>query len=649
MTKYTVHHATNWSRSLIAAVSLAVLALAPAASGQDEPLMDGMGNLNTDVLNADSPAAALYRERCAECHDNPVGRVPPRASLRYRPAEGVYQALLAGGTMSPMAEGLTDDEIKSLVKLLTGREPAKIKDPIADRCASTPPPVVVRDGDWTSTHGDLQGHRFRKVPTLNAGSVNRLQLQWAYAYPGSAAGPVTVAGNTLFLAGTGYVVALSADSGCVRWAYPTNGRIVRAVTVAAVSGVDTQEGALPASVVLFGDDSGTVSALDASSGDKLWQSNVESHMQARITAAPTVYNGVVYVPISSMEDPLTHDSNYFCCSARGGVAAVALHTGELLWKQQHITAPLALLKPAPQEGTATDGAAPDFGHGGPQFRQGPAGASTYTPLTIDTWRGLVYASTAEEYGFTHLPGPYSVIAYDLKNGERAWQRSLLPDTAQRKRICSERETDCRNFFSMGTSVLVHPLSADKDVLVVGTKSGMVHALDPDHDGRVLWSTRVSDGGDLGGVMYALAADAEKIYVPISDVDSPTGRYTGSLLALDPASGAIVWRTPPPEPACNWDSSRRCIAGQVAALTVVSDTVFASFWDGYVRVYATGDGRQLTEIDTARQYQAVNGSASGGQVSGYPVTVVDDALYITSGASSIVKPGNALLVYTLDGE
>ena len=54
-------------------------------------------------------------------------------------------------------------------------------------------------------------------------------------------------------------------------------------------------------------------------------------------------------------------------------------------------------------------------YGGEQFQQAPAGASTYTPLTIDAKRGVVYASTAEEYGFTGAAGPYSVLAYDLKN------------------------------------------------------------------------------------------------------------------------------------------------------------------------------------------------------------------------------------------
>jgi polyvinyl alcohol dehydrogenase (cytochrome) len=262
---------------------------------------------------------------------------------------------------------------------------------------------------------------------------------------------------------------------------------------------------------------------------------------------------------------------------------------------------------------------------------------------------VLYASTAEEYGFTGVAGPYSVIAYDLKTGEQVWQRSFLPDAAERSRICATRETDCRNFFSMGTSVLLQPLPDGRDILVVGQKSGMVHGMDADARGAVLWSTRVAEGGDLGGVMYGLGADDARVYVPVSDVDSPGQRFTGSVVALDPANGAVLWRSSTPEPACNWDSGAGCIAGQVAAVTVVSDLVFTGSWDGHVRIYAAEDGRLLREIDTAIEYRAVNGSASGGQVSGYPVTAGRNAIYITSGASSIMKPGNALLVYTVDAE
>ena len=629
----------NWAKLLRPLLILAVCVCPLIVSAQDEAAMDGMGNIKQNAQQANSPAALLYTARCAQCHDNPTGRIPPRASLRYRAAESVYDSL-SNGIMRPMTKGLTDDEIKSLVKLLTGREPKSIPNPLDNQCASTSASVAMADGDWLSVHGDIQGRRFRQPTNIKADTANRLKLKWAYAYPGGAKGPVTIAGDSVFLAGTGYVVALQKDSGCVQWAHPIGSRTVRAVTVATIPASKVKSAT---TVVLYGDDSTTIFALDAATGNALWNTNLDSHVLGRITAAPTVFDGVVYVPLSSMEDPLTHDKEYFCCSGRGGIAAVKLTSGELLWKQKHIVAPLMSLEHKQQTQQS-------FGkeHGAGYFEQGPAGASSYTPLTIDVRRSLVYASTAEEYGFTGAAGPYSVVAYHLKTGERAWQRSLLPSAEQRAGICAKRETDCRNMFSTGTSVLIHPLADDQDILVVGMKSGYVHALNPDDDGQLLWSTQVAEGGDLGGVMYGLASDADRIYVPVSDVDSPTGLFTGSLVALEPTTGIMVWRTLAPKPTCSW-TTQGCIGGQVAAVTVVSDMLFTGFWDGYLRIYASSDGRLLREIDTAVEFPAVNGVASGGQVSGYPVSVGKDALYINSGASSIMKSGNALLVYSLDGK
>ncbi|HND14976.1 MAG TPA: hypothetical protein PLN78_08355, partial [Pseudomonadales bacterium] len=69
------------------------------------------------------------------------------------------------------------------------------------------------------------------------------------------------------------------------------------------------------------------------------------------------------------------------------------------------------------------------------------------------------------------------------------------------------------------------------------------------------------------------------------------------------------------------------------------------WDGHPRIYASDDGRLIRDIDTGGEFAAVGGlKARGGQVSGYPVVIGKGALYVTSGASSILRPGNALLVY-----
>ena len=69
----------------------------------------------------------------------------------------------------------------------------------------------------------------------------------------------------------------------------------------------------------------------------------------------------------------------------------------------------------------------------------------------------------------------------------------------------------------------------------------------------------------------------------------------------------------------------------------------------MRIYATEDGRLLRDIDTATAHQTITGTAPGGQVSGYPVTVSNGSIYITSGASSIMKPGNALLKFQVEAE
>jgi hypothetical protein len=68
----------------------------------------------------------------------------------------------------------------------------------------------------------------------------------------------------------------------------------------------------------------------------------------------------------------------------------------------------------------------------------------------------------------------------------------------------------------------------------------------------------------------------------------------------------------------------------------------------VRAHATTDGRVLWDFDTGISFDAVNGAqAHGGQVSGYPVVVAENLVFVTSGASSMGHPGNALLVFGID--
>ena len=95
--------------------------------------------------------------------------------------------------------------------------------------------------------------------------------------------------------------------------------------------------------------------------------------------------------------------------------------------------------------------------------------------------------------------------------------------------------------------------------MIGQKSGMVHAVDPDQKGKILWQTRAGEGSALGGSQWGSASDGQKVYVAISDIGiggvadpkSPQGfRLTldpkkgGGLHALDLKTGKIVWSAKP---------------------------------------------------------------------------------------------------------
>ena len=109
------------------------------------------------------------------------------------------------------------------------------------------------------------------------------------------------------------------------------------------------------------------------------------------------------------------------------------------------------------------------------------------------------------------------------------------------------------------------------MLVIGQKSGVVHALDPDQEGKILWQTRIGKGGPLGGSEWGSAADQDRVYVANSDVQflrDGTRRLNpnegGGLFALDLATGKIEMQVAPV--GCGERS--QCSPALSAAITLI---------------------------------------------------------------------------------
>lgn len=609
----------RWRDLLVVCLLTASGGVAPVLAVTDAgPAEGGVATVEDGTMAARLQAAqALYDKRCAACHDHPRNNIPPRESLGYRNPEMVVHAL-SRGSMSAMAAGLDERQIRGLARLLTGREPSARQGEAGPACAAPVDRVAVGEADWPVVGRDLHNTRFQPEPGFAPGQVGSLTLQWAWAYPGGASGPPVVADGVVFLAsGLGEVIALDLGTGCEYWRHAT-GRGVRTVTVGTPPGRDS-------AIVLFGNDRGEVSALDAASGEHLWQRRVEEHVLGRITSPPVLSGDRVVVPISSIEDPLTHNPEHPCCTARGAVAALSAASGELLWKTP--TIPLPLRELPPEHGVA---------------RHGPAGGSVFTPLAVDEVRGRVYVATAESFNRDNPPGTYAVLALDLRSGARLWEHQFVPDAAERARVCAAlAETDCRNVFSMSTAPMLFRDPSGDERLLVGQKWGWLYALDPARDGALAWRRRLGEGGDMGGIMYGGSLASETALMPVADVDA---ELPGGLAAMDVRDGRLLWQRAGTRRPCSW-GGRGCSSANTAALTAIPGVVFAGSWDGYLAAHDEASGEPLWLFDTAGRFPAVNGGeARGGQVSGYPVVVVDGRVLVTSGASSMARPGNALLVF-----
>ena len=149
----------------------------------------------------------------------------------------------------------------------------------------------------------------------------------------------------------------------------------------------------------------------------------------------------------------------------------------------------------------------------------------------------------------------------------------------------------------------------------------------------------------GGILWGPAVEGWRVFVATAQYDYVSGEGTGGLAAVDIQSGQLVWRTPAPVRPCAWGATR-CAQAQVAAVTAIPGAIFAGSLDGWIRAYASHNGRILWEFDAGRNFDAVNGGkAQGGGIDYGGQTVAEGMLFVHSGSGR--QPGNALLAFSID--
>ena len=455
--------------------------------------------------------------------------------------------------------------------------------------------------------------------TINRDNVKNLTPKWVFTTGGDVSATPTVGGDAVYFPDWGgNLFAVNKNTGRLIWSHKISDYDGVPGAVSRVSpAVDDNQ-------LIIGDilsskqvhNGANVMAVDRATGKLRWITQVDNHPAAIITGSPVVFDGVVYIGVSSSEETLATIPGYPCCSFRGSVVALNAKTGAKLWKTFNM----------PDNGGKTD-----------QY----SGGAVWQPPVIDTKRGTLFIGTGNNYTVPPdvvacqnadptadctAPDDFfdAALALDLKTGKIKWGKKLQGNDTWTVACIT----------SSGTNPNCPvPSSPDFDlggsgpnlvggIIGFGQKSGIYWALNPDN-GNIVWSTPVGPGASLGGIEWGTATDGKRIYVAIANSDllpytliSGQQITWGAWSALDVATGKILWQTADPTPATIDRGS----------VSVANGVMYVGSNSGQMYALSAETGSILWNF------------ASGGSVIDGP-SIVDGVLFWGSGYKEVVGTGN----------
>ncbi len=423
---------------------------------------------------------------------------------------------------------------------------------------------------WTMPNGDLLNTRTTQETSISAATVSKLAVAWTMPLTASsiygtfAANPVTSPDGTVYLQDLdSNVSAVDLQTGRVLWKRAYNSQDI------GPNGVTYAGGKVYGATAKF------AFALNARTGKEVWR-NTELVPRVRqkgggelasgfgIDIQPQVANGMVYLSSAAL-------------LGGGFVYALDATTGRTRWSFDSVIDPI---------GDKIIG-----------------GGAWYPPAIGPD--GTVYFGFGNMYQPASLalsrPGRRlytdSTVALDGKTGKLRWYHQAVPNDL--------------HDWDMHLSP-IYARAHGRALIIGGGKMGSVYAMDA-ATGKLVWKTKVGvhnghddDGtlalqhklklrfplrvepGIVGGVETPMAVADGVVYVPVANLASDWktrnaslgnanfDQGKGELLALDLASGRVLWDT-------------KLVQMPDGAATVANDLVFTTTFDGYVIAFNRKDG------------------------------------------------------------
>ncbi len=612
--------------SLLAIVLAATPLLAPAAIGQ---------------VSADHPGAGAYQKACAACHDNPGGtRAAALSAMRTMSPVRLNEVIAPTGIMGPMAAALTAKEKTDLIAWLTaGQAVGSAQWTDALMCAPDKR-AVAASASIVSLGFGVDANQSRSLTAAQAGltkaQLAKLEPAWSIAFPGQGGGTgaSVLSDGTIFTTGGQKLVAIDAASGCVKWAYTASSRNTPAIG---------EVGGKKVVAISVGRD---IHMLDAATGALIWKENGQpvDGSGGQIRGAVIFAKDMVIVPLSASGVATAMNPRSECCTGHGSVVALSAADGSHRW--EYHTMPEATY----------NGQVSSIG----VKQKGPSGAPIWSVPVYDAKRNNVIVTTGENTSHPGTDTSDAIISLNADTGEVRWKYQAMAadvwnmscdvETGNNGPNCPVLFGGDGRDYDFGAGAIV-ATAGGKDIVLAGQKSGHAWALDAG-TGQVLWSQRIGEGSALGGVHWGIAADGDKLIIPINDpvlntrFEPKPGVYT-----FDIATGRPVWSY---AAAANCQGARakaveNCATrfGFSAAPVVVDGATVGATLGGEVIILDNATGQVINRFDTVGPQKTLNTDVvgKGGSIDAHGISAGAGMLFINSGYGLFGQtPGNVLIAY-----
>jgi len=445
--------------------------------------------------------------------------------------------------------------------------------------------LLTTAADWPSYGHDAQRTGVSADTTLSPANASQLTVRWKFKTGGVIASSPTVVNGVAYVGSwDGYEYALNAANGTLIWR--TNLGITSAPncnpTAAGVTSVATVQNG----VVYVGGGDAYWYALNASTGAVLWKVYTGDNSASGghyNWASPLIANGYAYIGIASFGD---------CPLVPGQLLQVSLTTHQVV-------------------NTATF------------VPTGQTGGGIWTSPTLDATGKTVFVTTGTATNdVTQQPYAQAMVALDagtlaIKGGWRIPPAQAVPDS------------------DWGTTPNVFPDGHGTNLVAGADKNGYLYAYDQANIAAgPLWQVKVGDGGSSPqygtGMISTGAFGNGQLYFASGNVTVNGTKYGGSVSALDPFTGAYLWRHYTPQaivPALAYVNGL-VIAGAGSTLDVLNAStgaqlyqyttggqlyghpsvangqIFEGSTDGYVYAFAPASPRPSTPVDLRTAYNNV---------------------------------------------